>query len=166
WIDGVNVLPKHMAANKYPGMRNYLVVGLYRNGRIGDPNLLYPNGTHVYGTDGAPGVAYVDGLIAGKTRESVVGPPPAPPPPPPPAPAPQADGAGSTPPSTPSDPPPSAPAPPVPATPVAPAGAAQSTTAGIGFPQGGGCSSAGFQSAWLALPMIGLFALRRRRQAA
>jgi len=40
------------------------------------------------------------------------------------------------------------------------------TTAGIGFPQGGGCSSTGFQSMWLALPLLGLFALRRRRLAA
>jgi MYXO-CTERM domain-containing protein len=77
WIDGKNVLPKHVAANKYPGMRNYLIVGLYRNGHIGDPNLVYPNGTHVYGTDGTPGVAYVDGFIAGKTREAVEPPAPA-----------------------------------------------------------------------------------------
>jgi len=53
-------------------MRNYLVVGLYRNGRIGDPDLLYPNGTQVYGTDGTPGVAYLDGFIAGKTQQSVL----------------------------------------------------------------------------------------------
>ena len=53
-------------------MRNYLVVGLYRNGRIGDPSLLYPNGTHVYGTDGTPGVAYLDGFIVGKTQQSVL----------------------------------------------------------------------------------------------
>ena len=32
-----------------------------------------------------------------------------------------------------------------------------------GFPSGGGCSSSGPQSAWLALPFIGLLALRRRR---
>jgi MYXO-CTERM domain-containing protein len=71
WIDGTNVLPLHPCANKYPGMRNYLSVGLYRNGHIGDPNLLYPDGTHVYGTDGTPGVAYVDGFIAGRTRAAV-----------------------------------------------------------------------------------------------
>jgi uncharacterized protein (TIGR03382 family) len=72
WIDGVNVLPKHMTSNKYPGMRNYLLVGLYRNGHIGDPNLLWPDGTRVYPTnDGTPGVAYVDGFIAGYTREAV-----------------------------------------------------------------------------------------------
>jgi MYXO-CTERM domain-containing protein len=71
WIDGANVLPKKMTSNKYPGMQNYLLIGLYRNGHIGDPNLLYPNGTHVYGTDGTPGVAYVDGFIAGYTREAV-----------------------------------------------------------------------------------------------
>jgi len=72
WIDGVNVLPKHFAANKYPGMRNYLVVGLYRNGHIGDPNLLWPDGSHVYGSDGAPGVVYLDGFIIGKTMQSVL----------------------------------------------------------------------------------------------
>src|SRR5438445_10664323 len=55
-----------------PAMRNYLVVGLYRNSHIGDPNLLYPNGTHVYGTNGTPGVAYLDGLISGKTQQSVL----------------------------------------------------------------------------------------------
>ena len=80
WIDGVNVLPMHRTSNKYSGMRNYLVVGLYRNGHIGDPNLLFPDGTHVYGTDGAPGVAYLDGFIAGKTRAAVEAPTPAPPP--------------------------------------------------------------------------------------
>jgi hypothetical protein len=149
WIDGVNVLPKHMGSNKYPNMRNYLCVGLYRNGRIGDPTLTYPNGTHVYGTDGAPGVAYVDGLIAGKTRESVE----------PPQPAPQPNGTGSTPSTTPSEPTTSAPTPSVP-------GTGQGATAGIGFAQGGGCSSTGFQTAWLALPLIGLFAIRRRRQMA
>ena len=72
WIDGVNVLPMHRAPNKYPGMRNYLSVGLYRNGHIGDPNLLWPGtNNHVYGTDGTPGVAYIDGFIAGLTREAV-----------------------------------------------------------------------------------------------
>src|SRR5256885_7924869 len=103
WIDGVNVLPKHMASNKYPGMQNYLCIGLYRNVHIGDPNLLYPDGTHVYGNDGAPGVAYVDGFIAGKTKESVwpadavsaptTGPTPQPPTQPPP-------GGDTTPPTT------------------------------------------------------------------
>jgi hypothetical protein len=69
WIDGVNVLPKHMGSNMYAGMQNYLLLGLYRNLHIGDPNPRYPDGTHVYGTDGAPGVAYVDGFIAAKTKE-------------------------------------------------------------------------------------------------
>ncbi|HEX4385543.1 MAG TPA: polysaccharide lyase [Myxococcales bacterium] len=72
WVDGVHVLTKHMGANKYPNMKNYLVVGLYRNGEIGDPNLKYANGTHVYGTDGAPGVVYLDGFIVGKTQASVM----------------------------------------------------------------------------------------------
>ena len=146
WIDGVNVLPKHMGSNKYPGMKNYLLTGLYRNGHIGDPNLLFPDGTHVYGTDGTPGVAYVDGFIAGKTRDSVL----------PPAPA--TSGGSSTPPASGS---------------ASPSGSPEPTTnggtpvsiAGVGFPQGG-CSSTGFQSAWLALPLFGLFALRRRRSAA
>jgi hypothetical protein len=156
WIDGANVLPKKMTSNKYPGMQNYLLIGLYRNGHIGDPNLLYPNGTHVYGTDGTPGVAYVDGFIMGRTQESVVGPP---------APAPTTG--GSPPPTTDGSPAPttpngSAPDPTTPATTGAPA----STVAAVGFPQGGGCSSTGLQSAWLALPLLGLFALRRRRLAA
>ena len=155
WIDGVNVLPKHMGSNKYPGMQNYLCIGLYRNVHIGDPNLLYPDGTHVYGTDGAPGVAYVDGFIAGKTKESVLPPDPTPTP------------GGSTPPTSDgSTTPPSGTA--------APSGSPEPTTsngtpvstAGVGFPHGGGCSSSGFQSAWLALPLFGLFALRRRRLAA
>src|SRR5205823_3388479 len=47
-------------------------VGLYRNGHIGDPNLLYPNGQHVYGTNGTPSVAYLDGFIIGKTQQSVL----------------------------------------------------------------------------------------------
>jgi len=144
WIDGVNVLPKHMASNKYPGMRNYLLIGLYRNVHIGDPNLLYPDGTHVYGTDGAPGVAYVDGFIAGKTKESVL----------PPQPAPVGDGT-STPPASGSSAPSATPEP----TTNAP------VSAGAVFPQGG-CSSTGYEAAWLALPLFGLFALRRRRSAA
>jgi len=133
WIDGNNVLPRHQAANKYPGMRNYLSVGLYRNGHIGDPNLLYPNGTHVYGTDGTPGVAYVDGFIAGKTRLSVE----------PPSPADGTDGGTFTSPA-----------------PNTPEG-----TAAAGFGGGGGCASSGPQSAWLAVPLIGLLARRRRRRA-
>jgi MYXO-CTERM domain-containing protein len=130
-------------------MRNYLLIGLYRNGRIGDPNLLYPDGTHVYGTDGTPGVAYVDGFVMGRTKESVW------PPEPTPAPAPQTTPAPSTtPPVTTGTPAPE------PTTAAAPA------TAAVGFPMGGGCSSGGFQSAWLALPLLGLFATRRRRQIA
>jgi MYXO-CTERM domain-containing protein len=132
WIDGVNVLAMHRGPNKYPGMRNYLSVGLYRNGRIGDPNLLYPNGTHVYGTDGTPGVAYIDGFIAGYTRESV------------------------EPPATATQPPPTGSSP----TPTQPSTSA--TTFGSG---GGGCASSGAQTAWLALPLFTLFALRRRRRA-
>jgi MYXO-CTERM domain-containing protein len=143
WIDGVNVLPKHIASNKYPNMRNYLLIGLYRNVHIGDPNLLYPDGTHVYGSDGAPGVAYVDGLIMGRTKESV-----------------QVDAVatttqgGDTTPATASNPPAATPNTPV------------TVSAGIGFPQGSGCSSSGFDPAWLAMPLFGLFALRRRRPAA
>jgi len=144
WIDGVNVLPKHMASNKYPGMRNYLEVGLYRNLRIGDPNLLYPDGTHVYGTDGTPAVAYLDGFIAGKTQASVL----------PPVPVTDTTSGGTSTPGT------SAPS----STPEPTTGATPVSTAG--FAQGGGCSSTGFQSAWLALPLFGLFALRRRRSVA
>jgi len=140
WIDGVAVLPKHFAANMYPGMRNYLIVGLYRNGRIGDPNLLYPNGTHVYGTDGAPGVAYLDGFIVGKTQYSVLAErpwgPPAPDAGPTPAPGPQApDVDGGT-------------------APV------KTGLAGIGYPSG--CTSVGSSIVWLALPLLAGALLRRR----
>ena len=140
WIDGVNVLPKHFASNMYPGMRNYLIVGLYRNGRIGDPNLLYPNGTHVYGSDGAPGVAYLDGFIIGKTQQSVLAERPWGPSPadagPTPAPGPQApDVDGGTPP-------------------------ANTGLAGIGYPSG--CTSVGSSIAWLALPLLAFAFLRCR----
>jgi hypothetical protein len=135
-----------MGPNKYVGMRNYLLTGLYRNGHIGDPNLLFPDGSHVYGTDGTPGVAYVDGFIAGKTKESVL----------PPAPEPVADGNSTPPPASGSSAPSATPEPKTNGVPVNVADA---------FPQGG-CSSTGFQSAWLALPLFGLFALRRRRAAA
>jgi uncharacterized protein (TIGR03382 family) len=137
WIDGVNVLPMHPGANKYPGMKNYLIVGLYRSGHIGDPNLLWPDGTHVYGTDGTPGVVYLDGFIAGKTRVSVDPPPP----PPPPAPTPA-----------------SAPAP-APDSPVAVSG----TTAFAS--SGGGCASSGPATAFLVVPVLALYLLRRRRRA-
>jgi MYXO-CTERM domain-containing protein len=147
----VNVLPKHMGSNKYPGMRNYPVVGLYREGHIGNPNLLYPNGTHVYGTDGTPGVAYFDGFIAGLTRAAVE--PPVPVPAPPPAP---------TPPTAPA-PPPVATAPDPSdggaSTPVSPQSAAVSA-----FGMGPGCASGGPVSAWLALSAIASFVLRRRRR--
>ncbi|MFL5415759.1 MAG: heparin lyase I family protein, partial [Myxococcales bacterium] len=174
WIDGVNVLPKHMASNKYPGMKNYLLIGLYRNAHIGDPNLLYPDGTHVYGTDGTPGVAYVDGFIMGRTQESVMPPVPEPvasTPTTSPSPSdgspPPADGAPTTTPDPTTSAPASTPAPTTtaPASTPEPAGTPATAKAGIGFPQGG-CSSGGFQSIWLALPLLGLFALRRRRLAA
>jgi len=127
------VLPKHMTANKYPGMKNYMEAGLYRNGHIGDPNLRNADGSYVYGNDGAPGVVYLDGFIVGRTQESVLG-----------AQTPAqsapggADGSGSV---------------------------GSSRTGAAGFGQGGGCSSSGLQSAWLALPLFGLFAFRRRRVA-
>jgi len=126
WIDGVNVLPMYRAPNKYPGMRNYLLVGLYRNGHIGDPNLVYPNGTRVYASnDGTPGVAYVDGFIAGYTRESV------------------------EPPVTASQPPPDqsgdAPAPGPAPNPNSPS----SSTPASAFASGGGCASSGAQTAGL-----------------
>jgi MYXO-CTERM domain-containing protein len=138
-----------MGSNMFVGMQNYLLVGLYRNLHIGDPNLLYPDGTHVYGTDGAPAVAYVDGVIAGKTKESVL--------PTDPTAAPTADPTTQAPPG--GNPGPVTP------TPNTTAPATIPTTTASPFPQGG-CSSTGFQSMWLALPLLGLFALRRRRIAA
>jgi len=135
WIDGKNVLPKHMAANKYPGMRNYMEAGLYRNGHIGDPNLRNADGSYVYGNDGAPGVVYLDGFIVGRTQESVLG--------------------AQTPPAAPGAPAPSG-----------GSGSVGTSQSGAGLDQaGGGCSSGGMQQIWLALPLFGLFALRRRRAA-
>jgi hypothetical protein len=146
WIDGANVLPLHRGPNKYPGMRNYPCVGLYRSGHIGDPNLLYPDGTHVYGTDGTPGVIYIDGFIAGKTRVAVEPPPPEPPPPPPP-------------------PPPAVPTPPSPAPEdggVLTSPAPMPPIARSSFIGAGGCASTGPQAAGLALCVLGVAALRRR----
>ena len=148
WIDGVNVLPKHLTPNMYPGMRNYLVVGLYRNSRIGDPTLLYPNGQHVYGTGGAPGVAYLDGIIIGKTQQSVLNERPWG------TPAPDAatsdGGTGS----------------PGQAAPDADGGTGpQVGVAAMGYQlPGGGCASGGAQLAWLALPLLALAFTRRLRK--
>jgi hypothetical protein len=72
WMDGENVLPKMSAATMYPGMRNWWVVGLYRDEHIGDPNLRYKGGAPVYGTDGSPTVIYLDGFAVGKTWESLM----------------------------------------------------------------------------------------------
>ena len=173
WIDGVLVLPKHYAANKYPGMRNYLIAGIYRDGHIGDPNMLYPNGTHVYGTNGTPGVVYLDGFIAAKTQAAVLatgpfGPPPPPPPPPaadagtPPSPPPPADDAGT--PTPPADPPPTDPPPVEVSPPPADGGVPPKPTglAALGYP-GSGCSTGGASSAWLAAPLLVLLFLRRKR---
>ena len=150
WIDGASVLPKHFAANKYPGMRNYLVVGLYRNGHIGDPGLLWPDGTHVYGTNGEPGVVYLDGFIAGKTQASVMaerpwGAPPADGGVAPDAGTPPADGG-------------------VVRTPGVDAGTPPPKTglAAIGYPSG--CTSIGSHLAWLALPLVLAAGMRRRRR--
>jgi hypothetical protein len=70
WLDGQSVA-RETGANKYPGMKNYLLVGLYRNGHIGDPALLAPNGLPVYGSDGAAQQVYVAGFVAGTTEASV-----------------------------------------------------------------------------------------------
>jgi hypothetical protein len=151
WIDGANVLPKQMVANKYPGMRNYLLVGLYRNGHVGDPNLLWPNGAHVYGSDGTPAVAYLDGFISGKTQQSVMnelpwGPPADA------GPAAAAD-AGT----------------PVPVSdPVATPPVVSSSVGGLaklGYPMSG-CSTGGVQQAWLAIPLLALLWRRRRARSA
>jgi polysaccharide lyase-like protein len=157
WIDGVNVLPKHPASNMYPGMRNYLIVGLYRNGRIGDPNLRYPDGTHVYGTNGTPGVAYLDGLIVGKTQQSVLserpwGTPDAGPE----APADGGADASVDPPALDVDG----------GTPGTDAGTPVRTgLAAVGYPAG--CSSTGPQLGWFALPLLaGAVARRRLRRRA
>jgi hypothetical protein len=153
WIDGVLVMPKHLTSTMYPRMRNYLVVGLYRNGRIGDPNLLWPDGSHIYGTDGAPGVAYLDGFVIGKTQASVLAGLPFGRPPPPPADTATPDGGT-----------PSAVATSVDAGTASPSATPSTAVAGIGYPGGGGCSTGGGQLAWLAFPLLALVALRRRKR--
>lgn len=158
FIDGVNVLPKHFTSNKYPGMQNYLIVGLYRNGEIGDPNLLYPNGTHVYGTDGTPGVVYLDGFIVGKTQAAVM------------SEVLLSDGTGGTGGADAGVPPPQAPPDPVAAggsgsgsgaAAPAPSGAATVAAASAG---GGGCSSGGLPVVWTALLGLTILGLRVRRK--
>jgi hypothetical protein len=166
WVDGVHVLPTHYCSNKYPGMRNYLIVGLYRNGEIGDPSMKWANGTNVYGTDGTPGVVYLDGFIVGSSQAAVMsetlngdvaadaGTPPAdggtgtnP--------APGAD-AGTT--VTPAD---AGIADTTTATPIA----QNSTVAASSVGGGGGCSTGGGSFAWIGLFAGALFFWRRRRTA-
>jgi uncharacterized protein (TIGR03382 family) len=155
WIDGVQVLPLHYGSNMYPGMRNYLTVGLYRNGEIGDPNLLYPNGTHVYGTDGAPGVVYMDGFIIGKTQASVLGEALLTDP----APATTTSGTdtGTTAPTT--------TATPASNTSAATAGAPANAMQALKAYGSSGCSSGGMP-VWSALLGLAVLALRGRRRAA
>jgi polysaccharide lyase-like protein len=175
WVDGVLVLPMHFGSNKYPGMRNYLVVGLYRNGEIGDPNLLYPNGTHVYGTDGTPGVVYLDGFIVGKTKASVLGevlltdaPPPAPPvadagtpaplPPPDPAPPVVSDpGDAGVVATNPTNPVTATP----PASTTSPARSPNVAAASLGS---GGCSSGGLPVVWTSLIAFAILMMKVRRR--
>jgi hypothetical protein len=63
---GANMYPN------YPGKSHWLVVGLYRNGRVGDPSLRYTDGSRVYGDDGTPTVVYLDGFAIGKSRDAVM----------------------------------------------------------------------------------------------
>jgi len=154
WIDGVLALPKHFAQNMYPGMRNYLIVGLYRNGYIGDPNLLYPNGTHVYGTNGAPGVAYLDGFMDATTQASLLGERPW-------GTSPdagvQSDAGTGTDAGTPTPDPA-----PIPRPAQADSGTpAKTGLAAIGYPAG--CTTGGAQLAWLALPLLAGALIRQRR---
>jgi hypothetical protein len=74
WMDGQQKLSKagaNMYPN-YPGKSHWLVVGLYRNGRVGDPSLRYTDGSRVYGDDGTPTVVYLDGFAIGKSRDAVM----------------------------------------------------------------------------------------------
>lgn len=192
WIDGVLVLPRQITFTMYglknptpypTGTRNYLVVGLYRNGHIGDPNMIWPPGTplagqHVYGTDGTPGVAYLDGFVSGTTQAAVLAELPWGPPPPADAGTPPVDGgspadAGSdaggpsadagTPPTDAGTP--AGDAGPIPSQPADAGTTTQTATslAGVGF-AGGGCSTGGGAAlAWLAFPLLVLIGLRRRR---
>jgi hypothetical protein len=159
FIDGVNVLPKHFTSNKYPGMRNYMIVGLYRNGEIGDPKLVYPNGTHVYGNDGAPGVVYLDGFIIGKTQAAVMSeallsdvPPPGVDAGTPVADADAGTGAGA-----------GGSAPDAGNIASQPSGAATATVAAASA-AGSGCSSGGLPVVWTALLGLTILGLRTRRK--
>jgi hypothetical protein len=141
-------------------MRNYLVVGLYRNGRIGDPTLRYPNGTPVYGSNGEPAVVYLDGFIAGKTQASVLAERPwgTPAPDagvPDPIPAPDA---GAIPPDDGG----TVVAPRAPDVDGGTVAAPKTGLAAIGYPAG--CSSMGSHLAWLAFPLLALAGWRRRRR--
>jgi len=69
---------------------------------------------------------------------------------------------GSTPVASPSDCTTTACTAPAAVSPAAPAATPQGGLAAIGYP-GGGCSSTGPQSLWLAIPAFAFFALRRRR---
>ncbi|MGZ6124585.1 MAG: heparin lyase I family protein, partial [Myxococcales bacterium] len=157
WIDGVDVLPRHFAANKYPGMRNYLVAGLYRNGHIGDPNLRWPDGTPVYGSNGEPAVVYLDGFMVGRTQAAVLAERPWG--------APSADGGVTLPVpdagTAPGDG--GAVAPKVPDVDGGTPPRTKTGLAAIGYPSG--CSSMGSQLAWLAIPLLAVAGLRRQRKA-
>jgi hypothetical protein len=165
----------HFGSNKYPGMRNYMIVGLYRNGEIGDPNLLYPGGRHVYGTDGAPGVVYLDGFIVGKTQASVLGEALLTDAPPPPADA----GTGTTPPpgtgtgtdpgdagtvvgNNPTDPGTAATPPPDNSGSTTAAASPNVTAAAVGG--GGGCSSGGLPVIWTSLIGFSILMVKARRR--
>ena len=159
WVDGVNVLPKHMGSNMYPGMRNYLCAGIYRNQYIGDPTLRWPNGTLVYAAGGAPGVAYLDGFVAGMTMNDVLaerpwGPQPVPTPDAG-TPDPVADG------GTVADPVADAGVVADPTPTPSPAPAPTPVRAAV---LGSGCSSGGVQLACLTMPLLALALARRMRR--
>ncbi len=151
WVDGVNVLPKHYGSNMYPGMRNYLCAGLYRNQYIGSPTLRWPDGTLIYGSGGAVQDVYLDGFVVGKTMNDVLAERPWGPQVPPDAGTPDAGTSTASDPSA--DAGTVAQGDPTPTT---------TTSAVTTASMGSGCSSGSRHLAWLAIPMLAI-ALRRRR---
>lgn len=89
WIDGEMWIQRFQTYTMFPNCRTYPVLGLYRNGRIGDPSLTWPDngrgdinyphgfvpkkGQRVYTRDdGYPGAQLIGGLAVGYTREAVM----------------------------------------------------------------------------------------------
>jgi hypothetical protein len=73
WVDGNYREWTGPTMFPYEGRTHWLVVGLYRNGHIGERGLYYRSGQEVYTRDdGTPTVVYLDGFAIGRTRDAVM----------------------------------------------------------------------------------------------